>query len=137
MKQKSQKRKRLLKNEDSTLDMTSMLDVVFILLIFVMVAMSFQKEAHSLPVNLPKGKAESSGSGTKKEIFLLKDGNLRYAEQNFTENAWVQLVSESEFKNQIVWIYGDEKVDYGKFVFMLNSLKNSNLKELHIAIKKE
>ncbi|EKP21589.1 transport energizing protein, ExbD/TolR domain protein, partial [Leptospira interrogans serovar Icterohaemorrhagiae str. Verdun LP] len=46
-------------------------------------------------------------------------------------------ISQGEFKNQIVWIYGDEKVDYGKFVFVINSLKNSNLKELHLAVKKE
>ncbi|EJO77418.1 biopolymer transporter ExbD [Leptospira interrogans] len=137
MKKNLQKRKRLLENEDSNLDMTSMLDVVFILLIFAMVAMSFQKEVHSLPVNLPKGKTESNGSGIKKEIFLLKDGNIRYTKQYFSENTWIQFISQGEFKNQIVWIYGDEKVDYGKFVFVINSLKNSNLKELHLAVKKE
>ncbi|EMO54408.1 ExbD/TolR family protein [Leptospira noguchii] len=137
MKKSFPKRKRLLENEDSTLDMTSMLDVVFILLIFAMVAMSFQKETHSLPVDLPKGKTETGSSGTKKEIFLLKEGILRYAKQDFTENTWQQFVSEGEFKNQIVWIYGDKEVNYGKFVFVLNSLKNSNLKELHIAVKKE
>lgn len=74
--------------------MTSMLDVVFILLIFVMVAMSFQKEVHSLPVVLPKAKVETGGSGTKKEIFLLKSGNIRYAKLDFTEADWKQIVSK-------------------------------------------
>ncbi|EMJ64043.1 MULTISPECIES: biopolymer transporter ExbD [Leptospira] len=137
MKKNPQKRKNLLEGDDSPLDMTSMLDVVFILLIFVMVAMSFQKEVHSLPVVLPKAKAEIGGSGSKKEIFLLKSGDIRYASLDFTEADWKRIVSKGEFQNQVVWIYGDESVGYGKFVFVLNSLKSSNLKELHLAIKKE
>ncbi|EMK13797.1 MULTISPECIES: ExbD/TolR family protein [Leptospira] len=137
MKKNPQKRKNLLEGDDSPLDMTSMLDVVFILLIFVMVAMSFQKEVHSLPVVLPKAKAEIGASGTKKEIFLLKNGDIRYAELDFTEADWKLIVSKGEFQNQVVWIYGDKDISYGKFVFVLNSLKSSNLKELHLAIKKE
>ncbi|WP_061248096.1 ExbD/TolR family protein [Leptospira alstonii] len=137
MKKNPRTRKSLLEGDDSPLDMTSMLDVVFILLIFVMVAMSFQKEVHSIPVALPKTTAETGGSDTKREVFLLKDGNIRYAERDFTETDWKQIVSRGEFQNHVVWIYGDENVGYGKFVFVLNSLKNSNLKELHLAVKKE
>ncbi|MDI7188467.1 ExbD/TolR family protein [Leptospira santarosai] len=137
MKKNPRRRKNLLEGDDSPLDMTSMLDVVFILLIFVMVAMSFQKEVHSLPVALPKANSESGESGIKKEIFLLKSGNIRYAESEFSETDWKRMISDGEFQNHVVWIYGDENVSYGKFVFVLNSLKNSNLKELHLAIKKK
>lgn len=137
MKKNPSKRRSLLDGEDSPLDMTSMLDVVFILLIFAMVAMSFQKEVHSLPVALPKTNAEAGGSGTKKEVFLLKNGNLRYAGSDISEKDWKQIVSKGEFNRNVVWIYGDEEVGYGRFVFVLNSLKNSNLKELHLAVKKE
>ncbi|TGM03700.1 biopolymer transporter ExbD [Leptospira barantonii] len=137
MKKNPSKRRSLLEGDDSPLDMTSMLDVVFILLIFAMVAMSFQKEVHTLPVALPKANADAGGTGTKKEVYLLKNGNLRYAGSDFDENGWKQLVSKGEFNRNVVWVYGDEEVGYGKFVFVLNSLKNSNLKELHLAVKKE
>ncbi|MBM9576150.1 biopolymer transporter ExbD [Leptospira sp. 201903070] len=131
------KRKTLLEGDDSPLDMTSMLDVVFILLIFAMVAMSFQKEVHTLPVRLPKSNAEAAGVGSKKEIFLLKDGNLRYDGKEFSEEDWKQIVSKGEFKEVVLWIYGDQEADYGRFVFVANSLKNAGLKELHLAVKKE
>lgn len=137
MKKNPSRRKSLLEVEDSPLDMTSMLDVVFILLIFAMVAMSFQKEVHTLPVALPKANADAGGTGTKKEVYLLKNGNLRYAGSNLSESDWKKLVSKGEFNRAVVWVYGDEEVGYGKFVFVLNSFKNSNLKELHLAVKKE
>ncbi|TGL75857.1 ExbD/TolR family protein [Leptospira yasudae] len=137
MKKPNAKRRSLLEGDDSPLDMTSMLDVVFILLIFAMVAMSFQKEVHSLPVALPKAETKSGADGTKKEVFLLKDGKLQYGTATFGEEEWKRVVSEGEFQNEVVWIYGDEAVGYGKFVFVLNSLKNSNLKELHLAVKKD
>ncbi|MBM9500675.1 biopolymer transporter ExbD [Leptospira sp. 201903071] len=137
MKGGTKKRKNLLEGEDSPLDMTSMLDVVFILLIFAMVAMSFQKEVHSLPVRLPKSNAATGGVGSKKEIFLLKEGNLRYEGNEFSEEEWKRIVSKGEFKEAVLWIYGDQEADYGRFVFVVNSLKDAGLKELHLAVKKE
>ncbi|TGK33889.1 biopolymer transporter ExbD [Leptospira gomenensis] len=114
--------------------MTSMLDVVFILLIFTMVAMSFQKEVSSLPVNLPKADTKKEGTGVRKEIFILPTGELRYQNRNLSDNEWKHILSEGEFKNTTVWIFGDEKTDYGKFVRILDDLKISGLKELHIAV---
>lgn len=137
MKAGVKKRKSLLEGEDSPLDMTSMLDVVFILLIFAMVAMSFQKEVHSLPVNLPKSNVEAGGVSSKKEIYLLKEGNLRYEGKEFSEEDWKQIVSNKEFKDAVLWIYGDREADYGRFVFIVNSLKDAGLKELHLAVRKE
>ncbi|PJZ52419.1 ExbD/TolR family protein [Leptospira adleri] len=137
MKDRVKKRKSLLEGDDSPLDMTSMLDVVFILLIFAMVAMSFQKEVHSLPVNLPKSNAEAGGVSSKKEIFLTKDGSLRYAGKDFSEEEWKQIVSKKEFEDAVLWIYGDREADYGRFVFVVNSLKDAGLKELHLAVKKD
>ncbi|XDD52421.1 ExbD/TolR family protein [Leptospira sp. WS92.C1] len=138
MKSSVPKRKSLLEGEDSPLDLTSMLDVVFILLIFAMVAMSFQKEIHSLPVNLPKTNSTNNGGiGSKKEIFLLKNGELQYSGQKFSEEEWKQIVSKGEFKDTIVWLYGDEEIGYGKLIRVLESLKNGGLKELHLAVRKE
>ncbi|MDV6237347.1 biopolymer transporter ExbD [Leptospira ellisii] len=129
-------RKTVIEGEDSPLDLTSMLDVVFILLIFTMVAMSFQKEVSSLPVDLPKADSQKKGTGTKKEVFILSNGELRYENRILSEDEWKQKVSEGEFKNTAVWIYGDEKTDYGSFVRVLDDLKTSELKELHIAVRK-
>lgn len=137
MKTRVQKRKSLLEGEDSPLDLTSMLDVVFILLIFAMVAMSFQKEVHSLPVNLPKTNSTNGGISSKKEVFLLKTGELKYAEQILNEEEWKRIVSRGEFKDTVVWLYGDQEIGYGRFVRVLESLKNGGLKELHLAVKKE
>ncbi|RHX83453.1 ExbD/TolR family protein [Leptospira stimsonii] len=137
MKSGTKKRKSLLDGEDSPLDMTSMLDVVFILLIFAMVAMSFQKEVHSLPVRLPKSNAEAGGVSSKKEIYLLKEGILRYEGKDFSKEEWKQIVSKEEFRESVLWVYGDEEADYGRFVFIVDSLKNAGLKELHLAVKKE
>jgi len=64
------------KREDVSVDLTPLIDVVFLLLIFFMVSTTFTKETH-LEIDLPESSAEASSSDPVEiiEIVVSSSGN--------------------------------------------------------------
>lgn len=66
---------RTSKREDVSVDLTPLIDVVFLLLIFFMVSTTFTKESH-LEINLPESAAEATSSDQVEilEIIISPEG---------------------------------------------------------------
>ncbi len=62
------------KEERQDLDISPLIDMVFILLIFFMVSTTFQKDM-DLEINRPKASSGSKSSSKAIRIFIAKDGN--------------------------------------------------------------
>ena len=66
------------KREDVSVDLTPLIDVVFLLLIFFMVSTTFTKETH-LEIDLPESSAEASASDPVEIIEIVVSSNGSYS----------------------------------------------------------
>ena len=125
------------------LEITPLIDVVFLLLIFFMLATSFD-ERSAFKIDLPKSTAAKTKS-TLKEVQVLvdKDRNvyLRYTDnsgksqnEKLDLTSFISVVSEklnnSESKDVI--ISADKDIDYGFIVEIMSLLKESGASAINI-----
>ena len=66
------------KREDVSVDLTPLIDVVFLLLIFFMVSTTFTKETH-LEIDLPESSAEASSSDPLEIIEIVVSSSGSYS----------------------------------------------------------
>ncbi|MFC3151574.1 ExbD/TolR family protein [Litoribrevibacter euphylliae] len=69
---------RTKKRDDVSVDLTPLIDVVFLLLIFFMVSTTFTKETH-LEIDLPESSAEATSSEEVELIEIVVNANGDYA----------------------------------------------------------
>ena len=125
------------------LEITPLIDVVFLLLIFFMLATSFD-ERSAFKIDLPKSTAAKTKS-TLKEVQVLVDKEknvyLRYTDNSGKSQnekldlaSFVSVVSEklnnSESKDVI--ISADKDIDYGYIVEIMSLLKESGASAINI-----
>ena len=125
------------------LEITPLIDVVFLLLIFFMLATSFD-ERSAFKIDLPKSTAAKTKS-TLKEVQVLvdKDRNvyLRYTDnsgksqnEKLDLTSFVSVVSEklNNSENKDVIISADKDIDYGFIVEIMSLLKESGASAINI-----
>ena len=125
------------------LEITPLIDVVFLLLIFFMLATSFD-ERSAFKIDLPKSTAAKTKS-TLKEVQVLVDKEkniyLRYTDnsgrlqsEKLDLSSFASVVSEklntSESKD--VMISADKAIDYGFIVEIMSLLKESGASAINI-----
>ena len=125
------------------LEITPLIDVVFLLLIFFMLATSFD-ERSAFKIDLPKSTAAKTKS-TLKEVQVLVDKEkniyLRYTDnsgksqsEKLDLSSFVSVVSEklntSESKD--VMISADKAIDYGFIVEIMSLIKESGATAINI-----
>ena len=125
------------------LEITPLIDVVFLLLIFFMLATSFD-ERSAFKIDLPKSTAAKTKS-TLKEVQVLVDKEknvyLRYTDnsgksqnENLDLTSFVSVVSEklNNSENKDVIISADKDIDYGFIVEIMSLLKESGASAINI-----
>ena len=125
------------------LEITPLIDVVFLLLIFFMLATSFD-ERSAFKIDLPKSTAAKTKS-TLKEVQVLvdKDRNvyLRYTDnsgksqnEKLDLTSFVSVVSEklNNSENKDVITSADKDIDYGFIVEIMSLLKESGASAINI-----
>lgn len=128
-------RHRLPHNQDESIDLTSLLDVIFILLIFFLVTASFtQTEDLSMPVDLPQGsQAGEIEAQEELTVFIQADGTATFRiqeeelERDIAPEDLVQrlrAVRESHGERPL-FLRGDENVRYGEVVRVLDASREA------------
>ena len=125
------------------LEITPLIDVVFLLLIFFMLATSFD-ERSAFKIDLPKSTATKTKS-TLKEVQVLVDKEkniyLRYTDnsgksqnEKLDLTSFVSVVSEklNNSENKDVIISADKAIDYGFIVEIMSLLKESGASAINI-----
>ena len=125
------------------LEITPLIDVVFLLLIFFMLATSFD-ERSAFKIDLPKSTVAKTKS-TLKEVQVLvdKDRNVyvRYTDnsgksqnEKLDLTSFVSVVSEklNNSENKDVIISADKDIDYGFIVEIMSLLKESGASAINI-----
>ena len=125
------------------LEITPLIDVVFLLLIFFMLATSFD-ERSAFKIDLPKSTAAKTKS-TLKEVQVLVDKEkniyLRYTDnsgrlqsEKLDLSSFVSVVSEKLYisESKDVMISADKAIDYGFIVEIMSLLKESGASAINI-----
>lgn len=124
-------------NPDISLDLTPLIDVVFLLLIFFMLSTSFD-EMQWLDVQLPSIDQAIQSQTDEKPFVIGIDatGELHMHEKNIgymTNDELKKYLSDHLAKDQVVVIHGDAKAPHERLVQVMSVLGEMKVSQLHIA----
>ncbi|BDO10754.1 biopolymer transporter ExbD [Aeromonas caviae] len=118
--------------DEVQIDMTPMLDIVFIMLIFFIVTTSFVREA-GLEVHRPQAKAQKSSSimlaiGAQGQIFL----DRKQVDVERVQATLARLLAEQPEASLV--IQADERVPHGKVVRVMDEAKAAGIANIAVAV---
>jgi biopolymer transport protein ExbD len=126
----SRNRKR--QEVESPIDMSSLMDIIFILLIFVMMSISFAKNFKQLEIDLPKSKSGTSELSPDLQISIKEDKRLFLDEKETSLGELSQFASKGNFIGKIVSVNIEKKVPYESFLPVIDILKQAQIKKLNL-----
>ena len=119
------------------LELTPLVDVVFLLLIFFLLTATYVKNPH-LDINLPKASLNQVSSHKKDiDIVIRQDGELRYDNKNVSleQLEGILRAEYSENDETIVIVRADKDSRHGKVVDVMDLAKRIGFNKLAIAIQ--
>ena len=123
--------------ENYSLELTPLIDVVFLLLIFFMVSTVFVDFPRRMDITLPTSKAASDDEVVKNlEIEMTKDKKIyirgRRTSLQQLEASLAKLRKPQEVKTII---RADEKIEYGFVVKVMGLLQAAQVTDISVAVK--
>ena len=129
-------------NQNIILEMTPLIDVVFLLLIFFLVATTFEDIDTGIKIDLPQSTIKEVKTVKEVQLSLTNSKEIFLKYQDGKENKKVpvkkanlkrelsKVLSESE--NKAVVISGDKTLDYGYIVEIMTLSKEAGAEQLDI-----
>jgi biopolymer transport protein ExbD len=121
--------------EDLRVDLTPMIDVVFLLLIFFMISTTFV-ETSGLSIKLPEASTTIADQEPKEvKVYLSKEGVITVGKQVMTVAALqAHLKTFGKESSQMTFLlYADKEALHGKVVELMDSAKKAEFGKLAIA----
>ena len=129
----------LKEEEDYSLQLTSLIDVVFLLLIFFMVSTTFVDFTRRLDIQMPE--AKKSNEVFEKKTILIEIGlakkihlNGKLVKLKSLESV-IGLKVKEKIRSTTVTIKADKRIDYGFVVKVLGKVFNLGIKDIAVAVK--
>lgn len=125
-------------NADSEIkiELTPMIDMVFLLLIFFLVATTFQQEEREMQIALPVASAAGPISASLRELIINVDaeGQIIIAGQTYSDDQLKTLVTDSVEANpeRKVTVRGDRSTTYANVVRVLDICKGAGIQEPYL-----
>lgn len=127
------------KREEPRIELTSMIDVVFLLLIFFMISTTFV-ETPGINIQLPEAAATPVDPKAKElKIYLSREGNIYLQEEQVTL-AWLQghlteLGKRTE--GMTFLLLADRETRHGRVVELMDAAKEAGFGKLAIATEEK
>lgn len=118
-------------------DLTPLIDVVFILLIFFIVTSVFKKEELALLLNLPDSKAQTLEVERENITIELSKEKLAFKGKELTLETLEKKLQQISDKKRAVIVRIDEEVMYKKIVGILDLLQKYELHNLALVTKEK
>jgi len=114
-------------------DITPLIDVVFLLLIFFMVSTVFKKDELALLLNLPKTEKGESEEKPKKSIYIeLNVNEIAYNGKKIKLDEVESLIKDVTNKKIPIELRIDKNVKYDRVVILLGKLKKYELTNISL-----
>lgn len=132
-----QRMSRKSRREHLSPELTPLIDVVFLLLIFFMVSSVFKKEELALLLNLPKSQEGKGDQTTKKFVTLeLSENEIAYENEKLSLEALAEKLPNVA-KVTLINLRVDGTVKYDRLVKILDLLQKNKLENVSlITVKK-
>lgn len=117
---------------DSAIDMSSLMDIIFILLIFVMMSVSFAKNFKQLEIDLPKSQTGTSELSPDVQISIKVNEKIYLEEKEITLDELSNFASQGNFRDKVVSVNVERKVSYESFLQVVDILKQARIKKLNL-----
>lgn len=118
-------------------DITPLIDVVFLLLIFFMVSTVFKKDELALLLSLPKTQEGESISANNEQIIIeLSEDELAYNGETTKIEGLDQYLEKISDKTRAIDLRIDKAVQYERLVEVLDKLKHYELTNLSLITEK-
>ena len=119
--------------QEATADITPLIDVVFLLLIFFMTSTVFKKTELALLLNLPKTTSgEQASSKTKALVIEVSKEESAMEGKSYTMPELEKRLSQVKNKEQAIDLRVDKDVQYSRLVKILDILKKFDLSNLSL-----
>jgi len=117
--------------EDFSIPFTPLLDIIFILIIFFLVATTFYSEERDLEIKLPEG-TEGSLLKDKDTVFVInirEKGAIVVNEDILTFAQLSQRLEKVRMEKRRVEIRGDTNARHGRIMAVMNLCKRSGIQD--------
>lgn len=130
--------RRFGERKKARIEIIPMIDTMFFLLVFFMVATMSMTVMRGLPVNLPQGESpDNRKAAEKRSVTITAEGGIYLDREPVgMEGLARELKAEAEADQEaLVIINADESVSHGKVVEVMDAVKLAGIKRLAIATK--
>ena len=124
-----------------TLNMTSLIDVLFILLLFFIVTSTFRDpNSSALDLELPKASKTQSEEIPKEEtVYLDKNNRVSILGRILPLDSLAEIFPtlKDQLKSKVIVLKGDENVKYQSFITIFDVFKANQIDKLVLASEKK
>ena len=129
------------RDDEPTLNLTSMIDVLFLLIIFFMAGTKFTEMERSIGLNVPQ--VADPGAMTPapepKVVSVYKDGQVTLGSRDVTLEQLTGLLATArqQYKDLTVLVRGDQAATHGRMSQVYSACKKAGVSEMAISVKVE
>jgi biopolymer transport protein ExbD len=124
-------RRRSASTEEAVeLNLSPMIDVIFLLLIFFVVIAS-RASSHSLDIQLPSAQAGKSSTVHSLKIELNREGQLWVDGEICSTSSLIAIIHSSSPEH--ILIYADQEVSSGKLIALISQSKAAGVEDVRVA----
>ncbi|CAM2069080.1 Biopolymer transporter ExbD [Sulfidibacter corallicola] len=122
------------KKNSILVDLSPLIDVVFLLLIFFMVSTRF-KDDHGLDLDLPQSESRQSGQSENLSILIDGTSNIVIDGDTVAYESLVETVEQklTDYENKMVVLRVDKSVEHGLVISVMDSAKKAGATGLTFA----
>jgi biopolymer transport protein ExbD len=125
------------REEEYSINLPSMTDIIFLLLIFFMVATVLKDSTRRLDVQLPEARSGEAGEARRLTIEMAADGAISLNGELVTQERLEQQLQPTgvaETQRSVV-IKADKRLAYGKVVEVMGLCQASGIADIAVAVK--
>jgi biopolymer transport protein ExbD len=122
--------------EDYSINLPSMTDIIFLLLIFFMVATVLKDSTRRLDVQLPEARTGQTSEAQRLTIEMAADGAMSLnGELISQEELEQQLQPAGDDAQRSVIIKADKRLSYGKVIEVMGLCQAAGIADIAVAVK--